>query len=154
MKIAIGSDHGGFELKEKILSLAIGLGHEVQDMGCYSLCSVDYPMQAYEVANAVASGQYDRGILICGTGIGMSIVANRVPFIRAALCHDIFTARMSREHNDSNILCIGGRVTGPGLAEEIVKTWLKATFKGGRHKRRVCMIDQNGKKDSGPKNRN
>ncbi|NIA08320.1 MAG: ribose 5-phosphate isomerase B [Nitrospiraceae bacterium] len=141
MRIAIASDHGGFELKEKILSLLIGLGHEVQDMGCYSLDSVDYPLQACKVAKSVASGQYDRGILICGTGIGMSIAANRIPSIRAALCHDIFTARMSREHNDSNVLCMGGRVTGPGLAEEMVKIWLKTPFKGGRHERRICMID-------------
>ncbi len=141
MKIAISSDHAGFELKEKIRSLVIRLGHEVQDMGCYSMDSVDYPVQAYKVANAVASGQYDRGILICGTGIGMSITANRIPSIRAALCHDIFTASMSRRHNDSNILCMGGRVTGPGLAEEIVKAWLKTPFEGGRHERRIYMID-------------
>ncbi len=141
MKIAIGSDHAGFELKEKIRSLVIRLGHEVQDMGCYSMESVDYPVQGCEVAKAVASGQYERGILICGTGIGMSIVANRISCIRAALCHDIFTARMSREHNDSNILCMGGRVIGPGLAEEITKIWLKTPFKGGRHERRICMID-------------
>jgi ribose 5-phosphate isomerase B len=141
MKIAIGSDHGGFELKEKIRGLLIELGHEVLDLGCYSLDPVDYPVQGREVAKSVASAQCERGILVCGTGIGMSLVANRIPGVRAALCHDIFTARMSREHNDSNILCMGGRVIGPGLAEEMVKVWLITPFKGGRHSRRINMID-------------
>jgi ribose 5-phosphate isomerase B len=141
MKIAIGSDHGGFELKEKIRGLLIELGHEVQDVGCYSPDPVDYPVLGREVAKSVASARCERGILVCGTGIGMSLVANRIPGVRAALCHDIFTARMSREHNDSNILCMGGRVTGPGLAEEMVKVWLMTPFKGGRHSRRINMID-------------
>jgi ribose 5-phosphate isomerase B len=141
MKIAIGSDHGGFELKEKIRSLLIELGHEVLDLGCYSPDPVDYPIQGRKVAKSVASGHCERGILVCGTGIGMSIVANRIPGIRATVCHDLFTARMSREHNDSNILCMGGRVIGPGLAEEMVKVWLMTPFKGGRHSRRINMID-------------
>jgi ribose 5-phosphate isomerase B len=141
MKIAIGSDHGGFELKEKIRSLLIGLGHEVRDLGCYSPDSVDYPIQGREVAKSVASDQCERGVLVCGTGIGMSIVANRIPGVRATLCHDLFTARMSREHNDSNILCMGGRVIDHGLAEEMVKVWLMTPFKGGRHSRRINMID-------------
>ncbi len=141
MKIAIGSDHGGFELKEKIRVLLEELGHEVRDMGCYSPDSVDYPVQAKAVAKAVAVQEYERGILICGTGIGVSMVANRVPGIRAALCHEIFTARMSRLHNDANILCMGARVIGPGLAEEMVKEWLSTPFEGGRHLRRICMID-------------
>jgi ribose 5-phosphate isomerase B len=141
MKIAIGSDHGGFELKKKIRSLLIELGHEVLDLGCYSPDPVDYPIQGRKVAKSVASGQCERGILVCGTGIGMSIVANRIPGIRATVCHDLFTARMSREHNDSNILCMGGRVIGPGLAEEMVKVWLMTPFKGGRHSRRINMID-------------
>lgn len=141
MKIAIGSDHGGFELKEKIRGLLIELGHEVMDLGCYSPDSVDYPVQGREIAKSVASAQCERGILVCGTGIGMSIVANRIPGVRAALCHNIFTARMSREHNDSNILCMGGRVIDPGLAEEMVKVWLSTPFKGGRHSRRINMID-------------
>jgi len=141
MKIAIGSDHGGFELKEKIRSLLIELGHDVRDLGCHSPDSVDYPIQGHKVAKSVASGQCERGILVCGTGIGMSIVANRIPGIRATLCHDLFTARMSREHNDSNILCMGGRVIGPDLAEEMVKVWLMTPFKGGRHSRRINMID-------------
>ena len=125
MKIAIGSDHGGFELKEKIRTLLIGLGHEVRDLGCYSPDSVDYPIQG----------------LVCGTGIGMCIVANRIPGVRATLCHDLFTARMSREHNDSNILCMGGRIIDHGLAEEMVKVWLMTPFTGGRHSRRINMID-------------
>ena len=141
MKIAIGSDHGGFELKEKIRTLLIGLGHEVLDLGCHSPDSVDYPIQGREVAKSVASGQYERGVLICGTGIGMCIVANRIPGVRAALCHDLFTARMSREHNDSNILCMGGRIIDHGLAEEMVKVWLMTPFTGGRHSRRINMID-------------
>lgn len=141
MKIAIGSDHGGFELKERIHSLLIGLGHEVRDLGCYSPDSVDYPIQGREVAKSVASGQCERGILVCGTGIGMSIVANRIPGVRATLCHDLFTAEMSREHNDSNILCMGGRAIDHRLAEEMVKVWLMTPFKGGRHSRRINMID-------------
>ncbi|MEA3385730.1 MAG: ribose 5-phosphate isomerase B [Thermodesulfobacteriota bacterium] len=141
MKIAIGSDHGGFELKEKIRGLLTELEHDVLDMGCYSPNSVDYPIHGREVAKSVASGQCERGVLVCGTGIGMSIVANRIPGVRAALCHDLFTAEMSREHNDSNILCMGGRVIDHGLAEEMVKVWLMTPFKGGRHSRRINMID-------------
>ncbi len=141
MKIAIGSDHGGFELKEEIRGLLTGLGHQVMDVGCHSPDSVDYPIQGREVAESVASGRCERGVLVCGTGIGMSIVANRVPGIRATLCHDLFTARMGREHNDSNILCMGGRVIEPGLAKEMVKVWLMTPFKGGRHSRRINMID-------------
>ncbi len=141
MKIAIGSDHGGFELKERIRSLLADLGHEVRDVGCYSTESVDYPVQAREVAHLVASGGCDRGILICGTGIGVSMTANRVSGIRAALCHELFTAKMSRRHNDANILCMGGRVIGPGLAEEMVKVWLTTPFDGGRHLRRISMMD-------------
>ena len=146
MKIAIGSDHGGFELKEKIRNLVIELGHEVKDMGCYSPDPVDYPVYGREVAESVAFGRYERGILICGTGIGMSIAANRIPGVRATLCHELLTARMSREHNDSNVLCMGGRVIGPGLAEEMVKVWLTTPFAGGRHSRRISMIDSEDEK--------
>ncbi|OPL13168.1 MAG: ribose-5-phosphate isomerase [delta proteobacterium ML8_D] len=141
MKIAIGSDHGGFELKEEIRGLLAELGHQVLDVGCYSPDSVDYPIQGRKVAESVTSGQCERGVLICGTGIGMSIVANRISGIRATLCHDLFTARMGREHNDSNILCMGGRVVETGLAKEMVKVWLMTSFKGGRHSRRINMID-------------
>ncbi len=141
MKVAIGADHGGFELKEQIKPLLAELGHDVEDVGCFSLDSVDYPEQAKEVSKMVSDGTVDRGILICGTGIGMSITANRFKGVRAALCHELFTARMSREHNDANILCMGGRVIGPGLAREMVKIWLATPFEGGRHKRRINMID-------------
>ena len=136
-KLVIGSDHGGFSLKEAIKEHLGACGIEVTDMGTHSLDSVDYPDIAVAVAKAVAEGQYERGIIICGTGIGVSIAANKVPGIRAALCHDTFSAQMSREHNDANILTMGERVIGPGLACLIVDTWLKASFAGGRHARRV-----------------
>lgn len=140
MKVAIGSDHGGFELKENIKEFLQGEGIEYTDFGAFDLSPVDYPDFAEKVASAVASGEYDRGILCCGTGIGISIVANKVPGIRAALCGDCFSAKMSRQHNDANILCMGGRVVGRGLGLEIVKTWLKTEFEGGRHQRRIDKI--------------
>ncbi|HHV78810.1 MAG TPA: ribose 5-phosphate isomerase B [Firmicutes bacterium] len=140
MRIAIGSDHGGFELKQTILSFLHEMGTEAVDFGTYAPEPVDYPDIARSVALAVAKGEFDRGILLCGTGIGMCITANKVPGIRAALCHDVFSAKATRNHNDSNILCMGGRVIGPGLAREIVKTWLAQEFEGGRHKRRVDKI--------------
>ncbi len=141
MKIAIGADHGGFDLKEIIRPLLEELGHEVQDVGCFSSDPVDYPVLAKEVTSLVASGECERGILICGTGIGMAITANRYPGIRAALCHELYTARMSREHNNANILCLGARVIGSGLASEMVKVWLETPFAGGRHDRRIQLID-------------
>ncbi len=144
MKIAIGSDHGGFELKENLKRLITELGHEVKDCGCHSKESTDYPIYGKAVAELVMAGAVDSGILICGTGIGMSMVANRFPGIRAALCHELYTARMSRAHNDANILCIGARVTGPGLAEEMVKVWLSTPFEGGRHLRRISLFDRKG----------
>lgn len=140
MQIALGSDHGGFQLKEKIKQLLDELGIEWKDFGTSSEESVDYPDFAQLVALAVAKGDYHRGILICGTGIGMSIVANKVAGIRAALCHDCFSAQATREHNDSNVLCLGQRVIGSGLALEIVKIWLQTTFVGGKHLRRVQKI--------------
>ncbi|MDD2573835.1 MAG: ribose 5-phosphate isomerase B [Bacillota bacterium] len=140
MKIAIGSDHGGFELKENIKEFLLSEGIEHTDFGTFDLSSVDYPDFAGEVASAVASGEYDRGILCCGTGIGISIAANKVPGIRAALCGDCFSAKMSRKHNDANILCMGGRVVGKGLGLEIAKTWLETGFDGGRHQRRIDKI--------------
>lgn len=142
MKIAIGSDHGGFELKEQIKKLIDGLGHEVRDCGCHSNESTDYPIFGKAVAELVVTGAVDRGILICGTGIGMSIVANRYNGIRAALCHELYTARMSRAHNDANVLCLGARVIGPGIAEEIVKIWLATPFEGGRHERRIKLFEK------------
>lgn len=141
MRIAIGADHAGFEIKEHVAKILKELGHEVDDKGTSSAStSVDYPDFASEVARAVASGSVERGILMCGTGIGMSITANKIHGVRAALCHDHYTARLSREHNDSNVLCFGGRTTGPGVADEMVKTFLETPFAGGRHARRVEKI--------------
>jgi ribose 5-phosphate isomerase B len=141
MKIAIGSDHAGFELKEKIKGLLTELGHEVLDLGCHSTDSVDYPVYGAKVAQAVAQGEAERGVLICGTGLGMSMVANRFPGVRAALCHELFTTRMARLHNDANVLVLGGRVLGDVLALEMVKVFLETPFEGGRHERRVKMIE-------------
>lgn len=140
MKIAIGSDHGGYNLKEDIKKYLKENGIEFKDFGTDSVDSCDYPDYAFRVSRAVAEGEFDKGILICGTGIGISIAANKVKGIRAALCGDTFSARMSREHNDANILCLGERVTGRGLAEEIVAVWLEVEFAGGRHKTRVDKI--------------
>ncbi len=140
MRIAIGSDHGGFELKELLVPLIKELGHSAEDVGCYSHDSVDYPDFAKIVCHKVSNSFSDTGILICGTGIGMSIAANRSRSIRAALCHDHYTASLSREHNNANVLCIGARVLGNGVAEEIVKTWLSTDFAGGRHQRRISQF--------------
>lgn len=140
MKIAIGSDHGGLALKTIVLALLQKLGHEGDDIGCFNSDSVDYPKFADLVCEKVIQGQADRGILICGTGIGMSMAANKHENIRAALCSEQYTARMSREHNDANVLCLGERVTGPGIAEEIVRTWLSTPFDGGRHLRRIELF--------------
>ena len=140
MKVAIGCDHGGISLKVDILSVLKEQGVQVDDQGTDGNASVDYPQFAKAVCDRVANGECDMGILICGTGIGMSMAANRNEKIRAALCSDIFTARMSREHNDANVLCLGARVTGPGLAEEIVREWLSTEFAGGRHLRRIEMF--------------
>jgi ribose 5-phosphate isomerase B len=140
VKIAIGCDHGGIDLKKVVLPLLEELGHEVSDQGTHSTDSVDYPQFAASVCNMVSEETCDRGILICGTGIGMSMAANRNNTIRAALCHDIYTARMSREHNNANILCLGARVIGPGLAEEVVRAWLATDFSEGRHLRRIEMF--------------
>ncbi|HHP50419.1 MAG TPA: ribose 5-phosphate isomerase B [Moorella mulderi] len=140
MRVALGSDHGGFRLKEKIKEFLAEKGIEHKDFGTFGLEAVDYPDYARAVAEAVARGDFDRGILCCGTGIGVCIAANKVPGIRAALCHDTFSARASREHNDANILTLGERVIGPGLALDIVEIWLRAEFLGGRHARRLDKI--------------
>ena len=141
MKVAIGCDHGGRELKDEIVGFLKKVANiELVDYGTMTRDSVDYPDYAKKVSEAVAGGAIDRGILICGTGIGMSIVANRYPNIRAALCHDHFTARMSRQHNDANILVLGERVTGKGVACDIVTTWLDTEFEGGRHQKRLDKI--------------
>ncbi len=138
MKIAIGSDHAGFALKGEIISLIKSLGHEVEDVGCHCADSVDYPDYALPVCRKVVEGEADRGILICGTGIGMSIAANKIPGIRCALVHDTFSAKATREHNDANVLAMGERVIGPGLAQEIVRIFLETEFSGAeRHQKRI-----------------
>lgn len=138
MRIAVASDHGGFNLKTEIARLLEELGHDCQDFGPYDQRSVDYPDYAAKVAQAVAGGRFERGILVCGTGQGMTMTANKVKGVRAALCHDVYSARMSREHNDANVLCLGQRVIGSGLAGDIVRTWLEAGFSDqDRHHRRV-----------------
>ena len=140
MKLAIGSDHGGFRLKEAIKTYLLAHDYEVTDFGTESEDSCDYPDFALPVAEAVAKGEYDRGILICGTGIGIGIVANKVKGVRAALCHDTFSAEACRNHNDANILTMGERIVGEGLALKIVETFLNSDFEGGRHQRRLDKI--------------
>ncbi|NLM51709.1 MAG: ribose 5-phosphate isomerase B [Firmicutes bacterium] len=151
MKIAVASDHGGFRLKQHILDYLAAQKIAYKDFGTYSQDSVDYPDFALAAAEAVAAGKCDLGIICCGTGIGVSIVANKVPGIRAALCHDTFSARMSREHNDANILTLGERVIGPGLALEIVQAFLTGKYAGGRHACRVAKITEIENKYCGPK---
>ncbi|MBL4932687.1 MULTISPECIES: ribose 5-phosphate isomerase B [Clostridium] len=140
MKIAIGSDHGGFNLKGEVIKYLEQKSIEYKDFGTTSTDSCDYPDYALKVAEAVAEKEFEFGILICGTGIGISIAANKVPGIRAALCHDTFSAHATREHNNANILAMGERVIGPGLAIEIVETFLKAEFQGDRHQNRIDKI--------------
>ncbi len=140
LKIAIGADHGGFRLKQTVCDLLEKLHYQVIDVGCFAEKSVDYPDYAQKVVSEVENCRCPFGILICGTGIGMSIAANRSPKIRAALCHDLFTARMSKEHNNANVLCLGARVLDYSLALSIVETWLKSDFEGGRHQHRIDKI--------------
>ncbi len=140
MIIAMGSDHGGFGLKQEMMEHLKRCGIDVMDFGVFSSVSADYPDIAFVVAEAVACGKYERGILFCGTGVGVAIAANKVTGIRAANCHDVFSAKMSREHNDANILTMGERVIGPGLAAMIIDVWLSAEFTGDRHERRVAKI--------------
>lgn len=140
MKVVIASDHGGINIRNEIISLLKEMNIEYEDMGCECSTSVDYPDYALPVAEKVAKGEVDRGILICGTGIGMSIAANKVKGIRCALVHDMFSAKATREHNDTNILAMGERVIGPGLARDIAKIWLTTPFDGGRHKNRINKI--------------
>ncbi len=137
MRIAIGSDHGGYELKQSVMKHLESKNIDYKDFGCYSMDSVDYPDVALPVSKAVLSDEFDYGILICGTGIGISISANKVRGIRCALCSDTFSAHATREHNDANILAMGGRVVGPGLALDIVDAFLGASFEGGRHQTRI-----------------
>jgi ribose 5-phosphate isomerase B len=141
VKIAIGSDHAGLELKEHIKRILTEANYEVNDYGTNSPQSVDYPDYGFKVAEDVAAGKADRGILVCGTGMGMNIVANKVKGIRAALAFNTYTAVQSRKHLDANVLVLGERVTGKGLAEEIVRAWLSADFEGGRHSGRIAKIE-------------
>ena len=144
MMLAIGSDHGGFILKQAMREHLQQRGIEVKDFGVHNCESADYPDVAFAVAEAVAQGKYERGLLFCGTGVGVAIAANKVEGIRAANCHDVFSAQMSREHNDANILTLGERVIGPGLAAMIIDVWLAAEFAGGRHERRIGKINAYG----------
>jgi ribose 5-phosphate isomerase B len=143
MEIILGSDHAGFELKEACKSFLNQAGeHRLRDVGVFDRKSFDYPKIAHIVAQAVASGEFARGILVCGTGIGMSITANRYKRVRAALCLDLYSVRMARMHNDANILALGGRILGVGLAIEIVEVFLKTPFEGGRHQGRIEQMDR------------
>lgn len=142
MKIAIGCDHGGFEHKNAIAEHLTKLGYEVEDFGIYENVSVDYPKIALKVANSVKNGENELGILVCGTGIGMSLAANKVHGIRAAACSDHFSAKYTRLHNNSNILCLGGRVIGVGTAIELSEIFVRTEFEGGRHQRRIDMITE------------
>lgn len=142
MKIALGSDHGGYELKQAIMKHLQEEGYEFTDLGCYSLESCDYPIYGEKVAKAVANKEFDFGILCCGTGIGISISANKVKGIRAACCSDCFSAKYTRMHNDANILCMGGRVVGSGLANQMVDLFLTTPFEGGRHQKRIDLIKE------------
>ena len=141
-KIAIASDHGGFDLKESLIGSLQDKGLEIDDLGPANADSVDYPEYGIKLAEAILEKKVERGIVICGTGVGMSIVVNRFPGIRGTLCSDVYTAKMCREHNDSNILIMGGRVIEKDLALEIVGIWLKSEFEGGRHQRRLDKISE------------
>ncbi len=142
MKIAIGSDHAGFELKENVKDYLKELGHEVLDLGTHSTESVNYPEYAEKVAKAVSKGEAERGILICGTGIGMSIAANKVEGIRAALVHSVYTAKMASRHNNANIITFGGRIESPEEARAFVKAWLETPYEGERHNKRLFKIKE------------
>ena len=142
MRIAIGADHAGFSLKEHLVATLERLGHVVDDRGTFSTEPVDYPAICADVARTVAAGRADRGIVLGGSGQGEQIVANKIRGIRAALCNDLYTARMSREHNDANVLAMGGRIVASSLADEIAALWLQTPFEGGRHQRRVEQITE------------
>ncbi len=140
MRIAAGSDHAGFALKEWARGHLASRGHHVEDFGCFTEESMDYPDVAGPLARAVAAGQFDLGLLVCSNGVGMSIAANKVNGIRAALCHDTFDARRAREHTNANVICLGGWCTGPGVAGEILDAFLDNEFQGGRHQRRIDKL--------------
>jgi ribose 5-phosphate isomerase B len=140
VRIAVGSDHAGFALKEKVRHYLLSKGYAVEDQGAYSEQSVDYPDFAEKVAERVASKEVTFGVVVCGTGVGVAISANKVPGIRAAACNDTLTARLAREHNDANVLTLGGRILDPATAEKVLDTWLATPFAGGRHQRRLDKI--------------
>lgn len=140
--LIVGSDHAGLELKGQLVEVARELGFEVRDLGTHTSDSTDYPDYAHRVAKSVSDGE-GLGLLVCGTGLGMAMAANRHPGVRAAPCSDTFSAHMARRHNDANVLCVGARVVGPGLASDIVRSFLSSDFEGGRHERRVSKIDEN-----------
>ena len=144
MKIVIGSDHAGYELKEAVKAKLEADGYEMMDVGCYSTESVDYPKYGHAVGKAVVSGEADKGIAICGTGIGISIAANKVPGVRAGLVTSVWQAEMTKAHNDANVLCMGGRVVDKELAFEMVDKWLSTEFMGGKHERRVSQLEDLG----------
>ena len=141
MRLLFASDHGGFDLKRLLAAHARSLGHEVIDVGPHSADAVDYPDFAHELSRRLLAGEGERGVLLCGTGIGMAIAANRHPGVRAALCHDAFTAETARRHNNANVLCLGGRTTGAGVALQILELFLTVAFDGGRHERRVEKVE-------------
>jgi ribose 5-phosphate isomerase B len=140
-KVGFGSDHGGIDLKDELISYVKSIGYEIIDYGTYSSESVDYPIYAAKVASGIINKEVDCGIICCGTGIGISIAANKFPNIRAALCHDYYTAQLSRQHNNANILAMGGRTTGIETAKQMVSIWLETEFEAGRHQRRIDMFD-------------
>lgn len=140
-KLVIGCDHAGYELKLKVIEHLKAQNIEIKDVGTYSTASCDYPDFADALCNAITSGEYERGILICGTGIGMSMAANKHKGIRAACCSDTFSARLTREHNDANVLCFGARVVGEGLAYDLADLFVSTDYEGGKHARRVAMVD-------------
>ena len=142
MKVVIGSDHGAYDLKEELKAALTRQGVELHDVGCHGRESVDYPVYAHQVARLVEEEKFERGILLCGTGLGMSMAANRHRGVRAAVCGDCFSAEMARAHNDANVLCLGARVVGPGLALKIASIFLEGTFDGGRHVARVAQINE------------
>ncbi|HEY9764951.1 MAG TPA: ribose 5-phosphate isomerase B [Chroococcales cyanobacterium] len=141
MRIAIGSDHAGFPLKEGLRKRLVETGHSVEDLGCYNTERVDYPIVAQELARKVSGGEFERGVLVCGSGIGVSIAANRIAGARAALCSEPLSAHLSREHNDANILCLGARLIGEDMALVILAAFLETPFSGGRHQQRVALLD-------------
>jgi ribose 5-phosphate isomerase B len=142
VRIAIGADHAGFRLKEHLKRTLQRLGHSVEDCGTHSEESIDYPPICFAVARAVAEGRAERGVVLGGSGQGEQMAANKIAGVRAALCNELYTARLSREHNDANVLAMGGRIVGFGLADEIVALWLKTPFEGGRHQRRIDQISE------------